>query len=272
MTSKSPLSGIKALTFDVFGTTVSWREAVANALAEAARNKLAFLKSQEITPDPEVIKGLERLTTQKGSAALAAQWRASYSTFTRGFRKGEMEWKTVDDHHRDSLASLLASEPWNVLTVFTPSELQDLSLIWHRLPAHPDARPGLQALSSLGLTTATLTNANHILLHNLITFSSLPFHYLFCAEDFYAYKPSPEVYLGACKAMGLQPGEVAMVAAHLGDLDAARGIGMKTVYVEREGEEEWDEQRRREARGWVDFWVAEGEGGFGKVERGIRGV
>ena len=69
--------------------------------------------------------------------------------------------------------------------------------------------------------------------------------------------------------MGLQMGEVAMVAAHLGDLWAAREEGMRTVYVQRRGEEDWGEGEERyvRARGWVDMWVAEGEGGFGEVAR-----
>ena len=48
-----------------------------------------------------------------------------------------------------------------------------------------------------------------------------------------------------------------MVAAHLGDLEAARGEGMQTIYVEREGEEAWGVEKVREARrkGWVDMWV-----------------
>ena len=88
------------------------------------------------------------------------------------------------------------------------------------------------------------------------------------------YKPRSEVYLGACRLLGASgPGEVAMVAAHLGDLEAARGLGMRTVYVERRGEEEWgvEEERYKEARGWVDLWVGEGEGGFEEVARALGG-
>ena len=40
--------------------------------------------------------------------------------------------------------------------------------------------------------------------------------------------------------MGLKPDEVAMVAAHLVDLQAARNCGFKTIYVERRQEEDWN--------------------------------
>lgn len=39
--------------------------------------------------------------------------------------------------------------------------------------------------------------------------------------------------------MGLQPEEIAMVAAHLSDLKAAKSCGFKTIYVERKQEEDW---------------------------------
>lgn len=60
-----------------------------------------------------------------------------------------------------------------------------------------------------------------------------------------------------------------MVAAHLGDLDAARKLGLRTVYIERPGEENWgpDEDRYKDAKKWVDVWVADGEGGLEEVVR-----
>ena len=77
------------------------------------------------------------------------------------------------------------------------------------------------------------------------------------AEEFGAYKPHSSVYLGACKKLGLEPGECALVAAHLGDLQAARMCGLRTVYVERSEEEPWSVDRVRGARGegWVDMWI-----------------
>lgn len=55
-----------------------------------------------------------------------------------------------------------------------------------------------------------------------------------------------------------------MVAAHLKDLEAARGCGFRTVYVERAREEAWDEEKVAQTKkdGWVDVWVTAGENGF----------
>ena len=69
--------------------------------------------------------------------------------------------------------------------------------------------------------------------------------------------------------MGLEPQEVAMVAAHLDDLKAARGCGFKTIYVERKQEEDWkpEQEEYQDARSWVDMWVTEEEDGFLEVAR-----
>lgn len=39
-----------------------------------------------------------------------------------------------------------------------------------------------------------------------------------------------------------------MVAAHLGDLQAAKECGLQTIYVEREEEETWPLEKVREAK------------------------
>ena len=59
--------------------------------------------------------------------------------------------------------------------------------------------------------------------------------------------------------MGLKPEECALVAAHLGDLKAAKSNGFSTVYVERPLEERNPELIDA---GIVDVWVKEDEDGF----------
>lgn len=59
-----------------------------------------------------------------------------------------------------------------------------------------------------------------------------------------------------------------MIAAHLSDLQAAKQNGMQTIYVERWGEEDWDEDKvqRVKEEGWVDLWVSGKDGGKGFIE------
>ncbi|KAG7288575.1 hypothetical protein NEMBOFW57_004928 [Staphylotrichum longicolle] len=249
-----PLSKtIKALTFDVFGTTVSWLSTITTALSTAAAAKLASPSHSHSHSLPAPLRTrLEALTPQDWTL-FAQQWRASYNAFTHGFVPGTTPWKDVDAHHRDSLAALLGE--WGLEGVYTSDEVDQLSRAWHFLPPWPDAAAGLRRLGAGGYTTATLSNGNRDLLADLDAHGGLGFGVVISGEDFRAYKPAREVYLGACRVLGREVGEVAMVAAHLGDLEAARGVGMRTVYVEREGEEEWgvEEERYQRAREWGGF-------------------
>jgi 2-haloacid dehalogenase len=117
------------------------------------------------------------------------------------------------------------------------------------------------------IDTCTLSNGNLSLLGDLRTHSTIPFTHVFSAELFGTYKPSPRVYLGAAEKLQLPPDQCAMVAAHLNDLRAAKDNGLKTIYVERPDEEEWDQEQVEKARqdGWVDLWVSAGNGSKGFI-------
>lgn len=289
------LKGLKALTFDVFGTVVDWRQPVEAALTAALKPSHSnghLQRRRSATTEDEAAERAEAearagALTGEHVAALAQEWRDSYKRFTRGFRPGLDQWKDVDAHHRDSLVALLRRHGlWGVFALgdddeggCPPAEVEELSLVWHRLTPWPDSADGLRALGtsggdSLGLVTATLSNGNRTLLQDLDAFGGLGFGRLFSAEDFGAYKPDPRVYLGAVERLGCEPGEVAMVAAHLNDLDAARKLGLRTIYVERDGEEDWEagSERYEAAKGWVDLWVGVDEGGFVEVARRLRDV
>jgi FMN phosphatase YigB (HAD superfamily) len=69
--------------------------------------------------------------------------------------------------------------------------------------------------------------------------ADLPWDVIFSTELFDTFKPNPKAYQGAIRHLSLPPEKCAMVAAHILDLRAAAGQGMKTVYVNRP-EEEWD--------------------------------
>jgi 2-haloacid dehalogenase len=70
----------------------------------------------------------------------------------------------------------------------------------------------------------------------LARYGGLPWDTVLGAEIARAYKPQPAVYLASASALGLVPAEVMMVAAHNGDLAAARAAGLKTAFVPRPSE------------------------------------
>jgi 2-haloacid dehalogenase len=246
----------KAMTFDVFGTVVDWRSTVTRRLTKDASKKASSSSS------------LPRLSTMTDEdwGKFAQEWRNSYSQFVQSFKPGETEWRDIDTHHHLSLIDLL--KDWRLEGLYTDEEIKDLSLIWHFLDPWKDSSEGIQKLGRKFITS-TLSNGNLSLLNDLQEYGNLGFQKMQSGEDFKAYKPHPSVYEGAAKALGLDISEVAMIAAHLNDLKAARTCGMKTIYVEREQEEKWnpDEKEYKEAREWVDLWISQEEDGFREVAR-----
>jgi 2-haloacid dehalogenase len=47
------------------------------------------------------------------------------------------------------------------------------------------------------------------------------------------YKPQPIVYTSACRALGLAPAQVMMVACHSNDLAAAAAAGLQCGFIAR---------------------------------------
>jgi 2-haloacid dehalogenase len=205
--SDGSLGRVRALTFDIFGTTVDWRSGV--------------------------VAELRRLGAAHGVSAnwegVADAWRSLYLPYMDRVRRGELPWTNFDELHRMSLDQVL-----DELGVrgFDGAARDELTRAWERLPPWPDARQGLERLSTR-FTVATLSNGNRAQQRHLVDFAGLPFNVLLSAEDFMHYKPDPEVYLGAASALSLAPGEVLMVTAHKADLRAAQFAGMRAAFVER---------------------------------------
>lgn len=205
---------------------------------------------------------------QWGSFAQA--WRDGYGQYTKSrAADSSLPVQTIDEHHLDSLKELLAS--WKIEGLWDAAQVNSVSLIWHKLVPWSDTQAGLRALSSR-YSTCTLSNGNLSLLEDLKAFGELDFTHIFSAEQFGTFKPNKAIYLGAAGKLGILPSECAMVAAHLGDLKAAKGCGYSTVYVERPREEGWSDEQVEEAKreGWVDVWVTQKEAGFVAVDAKLR--
>jgi 2-haloacid dehalogenase len=207
MERDSALGEVRALTFDIFGTTVDWLTGVA---AEASRLG--------------ALRGVEADWTR-----LAGAWRALYGPSMDRVRRGELPWTNFDRLHRMSLDPVLSEVG---AEGFDQAAREQLTHAWERLPAWPDAAPGLRRLANR-FTVATLSNGNRSQQTALVSFAKLPFQRLLSAEDFRHYKPDPEVYLGAASALGLDAAQVMMVASHKSDLRAAQAAGLHAAFVER---------------------------------------
>jgi 2-haloacid dehalogenase len=188
---------MRALFFDVFGTCVDWRTSVRRELRE---------------------RGLPE--------DVADEWRGRYQPQMETVRSGQREWVDLDVLHREALDEILARRG---LSVDDPAEL---ARAWHRLDPWPDVVPGLTALKR-DCIVAPCSNGHIALIVNMAKRAGLPWDVVLGAEIARAYKPDPEAYLRSAAALGLAPGDVTMVAAHNGDLQAAQALGMRTAFVPR---------------------------------------
>jgi 2-haloacid dehalogenase len=200
-------TSVKALVFDTFGTVVDWRTSV-------TREVEALAKRKGVTVD---------------GAKFAEAWRAGYAPSMNRVRSGELPWTRLDSLHRMILDTIVSGFG---LAGLSEAERDDLNRAWHRLTPWPDSVSGLTRLKKKFII-APLSNGNIRLMTDLAKHSGLPWDCILGAELVRHYKPDREVYQSAADLLDLKPAEVMMVAAHLGDLHAAKGVGLSTAFVAR---------------------------------------
>lgn len=220
------VAGVKAMTFDVFGTIVDWRGSL--------------------------IEQFQAFGQEKGLSvpwdAFVDDWKNCYRPGMDAVRAGELPWTNVEGLYWRKLEPLLVEYGIKGLSQV---EKFRLNRAWHRCNPWPDVVAGLTRLKSQ-YVLSTLSNGDVACLVNMAKHGGLPWDCVLCAEIFRHYKPDPEVYRGAIDLLGCQPDEVMMVAAHNYDLRAASSHGMRTAFVPRpveygpgqtsdlEAEEDWD--------------------------------
>ena len=221
-----PMTDVRALVFDVFGTVVDWRGGVAREAAPF----LARHGAGRVDP------GL-----------FADAWRLRYQPAMEEVRSGRRPYTRLDVLHRENLEAILPDfgiEPGRV----PPAELDELTLAWHRLDPWPDVVAGLRRLKADHII-APLSNGNIVLMLDIAKRAGLPWDAILGAEVSQAYKPSPEAYLRTAAVLALEPSRMCMVAAHNSDLAAARACGFRTAFVPRPMEHGPDQRGDLRAEG-----------------------
>jgi 2-haloacid dehalogenase len=202
---------VRACIFDVFGTCVDWRTSI-------AREAKSFFEEKNI-------KNID-------SIEFAVEWRKLYQPSMEEVRSGRRPFTILDVLHRESLEKLL--ERYGIRGL-PDADIDHLNRAWHRLDPWPDVVAGLERLKRR-LIIAPCSNGNIALMVNMAKRAGLPWDCILGAETARAYKPMPEAYRAACRHLALEPAAVMMVAAHNGDLKAAKAQGLATAFVARPAE------------------------------------
>lgn len=202
----TPRAAIKAILFDKDGTLIDYRASWLAANHAAARDLAAAAGKTPAFAD-ELLRrlGYEPITDRfvadspllwASTAQLAALWGAQPELAASGDVLARVE-RQFSNHE-----------------IHPPIPVTDLAVLCTRLAAH-GLRIGVATMDSTAATEATLARF------------AVREHMAFVAgaDAGYGVKPGAGMVLGFCEAIGLAPGEVAVVGDNLADLAMARAAG-----------------------------------------------
>jgi 2-haloacid dehalogenase len=104
-----------------------------------------------------------------------------------------------------------------------------------QLDPYPDAREAVARLAAAGVRVATLTNGGKQHTRGLLERAGLAdsVEAVITVDEVQAYKPAPEPYRHAAARLGVEPGDLTLVAAHGWDVVGARAAGLQAIWVDR---------------------------------------
>jgi 2-haloacid dehalogenase len=107
-----------------------------------------------------------------------------------------------------------------------------------KLRPYPEVARALLRLREAGLRLAALTNSPAQTAETRLIYAGLRdyFEQVISADEIQCFKPAPEVYHLAAKRMGVEPGQVRLVAAHDWDVTGALRAGCAAAFVARPGQ------------------------------------
>jgi 2-haloacid dehalogenase len=106
-----------------------------------------------------------------------------------------------------------------------------------RLPAHPEVPGALRRLAGGGLRLAALTNSTERVARAQLAHAGIleAFEAVLSADAVRRLKPAPEPYRMAADRLGVEAGDVLLVAAHAWDVAGALAAGCQAAFVARPG-------------------------------------
>lgn len=204
------IPGVKALTFDVGGTVFDWRGTIEGNI-------------QSLSAEKGVEVDVHRF---------ASDWRVGMFRMLAKVESQELPRMNADEIHRRVLDDVVESHDSFHLST---EERDELNRAWHKMKIWPDANEAIQRLRS-HYSVIVLTVLSYAIVVDSSRHNALGWDGILSCEFLGHYKPHPKAYQEAAELLGLEPGEMMMVAAHAGDLKAAKDAGLKTAYIHREDE------------------------------------
>ena len=167
-----------------------------------------------------------------GDAGLRRQWFAQMLqiAFTGAITGDYVDFGAAQ---RAALEMLAAREG----VALEAGQADAIAATMRRLPPHPEVRVELGRLKDAGLRLAALTNSTLPVAEEQLTNAGLRdrFEAVVSADEAGRLKPAPEPYRLVAERMGVEVGEVRLVAAHAWDVAGALAAGCAAAFVARPG-------------------------------------
>jgi len=198
------MKDVKALFFDVGGTVFDWKNTAKGQVE-------AFARKNEQTVDSDLF---------------AKTWRSEMFKLHTQVRQGNLPWMNSDEMHLRALEKMISDFP--LLGDIDRASL--VSSTWHHLNVFAGAPEAINRLRTR-YTVVVLTILNWKSIVSSSKATGVQWDGILSCEFLGYYKPSLQAYRKAARLLGLNPSEAMMVAAHEGDLAAARSAGLHTAFV-----------------------------------------
>jgi 2-haloacid dehalogenase len=119
----------------------------------------------------------------------------------------------------------------------TDDDKRDLTKVFASMPLHPDVPTGLSRLREAGFRLFTLTdNLLEVQTHQLEG-GHIAHHFerRFSVDGVRRHKPAPEAYAYVESELGVEPGELLLIACHTWDVLGAVAAGWRGALIQRPG-------------------------------------
>lgn len=189
------------VTFDCYGTLVDWREGFLHAVEDVG-----------VTESLSDRDGLFRRYLAAERALEAGPFRP----------------------YREIMTEALGTAAKAEGIPITTSQARDVAGSIPSWPLFPDVSHGLASLRDREYRLAILSNIDRDLLEETLAAHQISVDLTVTAEDVRSYKPELGHWIGFLKRTGAHPPRVLHVAgSYEYDIESARSLGFRTVYVER---------------------------------------
>jgi 2-haloacid dehalogenase len=203
------ISGVKALTFDLFGTVLDLGGSLTPYIVD-------FLKAKGSDTAPERFWELWRYR-QRIEQYQDTIMMLGHSGYLETARRGLVWTLKYND------------------VPFTPAEVLELMEAWQNLSPFPEVVSELHRLKKRFSLVALSNGEPHFLDHLAKNRIQYDFDDIISVETVGAFKPHPGVYRRAAAILGLEVGACMMVSSNSFDVVGARACGFRGAFVDRYG-------------------------------------